>query len=163
MYAIRPVKVTVRGKEFHRDVVEHPGSVCVLALTTEDKIIFVRQFRPGMGREGLELPGGRLRPGESPEDAARREMEAETGYRPKRLELLGRFFPTPGYSSEEVYYFATQQVAPGKMQFDESEEMSVEFLAYSDAIEAIRTGEIVDARSIISLLRWGDQIFGGSK
>lgn len=161
MYAIRPVKVTVRGKEFQRDVVDHPGSVCVLGLTTEDKIIFVRQFRPGMGRESLELPGGRRRPAEAPEEAARREMEAETGFRPKRLELIGRFYPSPGYSSEEVYCFVCQQMEPGLMRFDESEEMSVEFLAYSDAIEAIRTGEIVESRSIIALLRWGDQMFGG--
>lgn len=163
MYVIRPVKVIVRGKEFQRDVVDHPGSVCVLGLTHEDRIIFVRQYRPGMGRTSLELPGGRLRPKEVPEEAARREMEAETGLRPKSLELMGRFYPTPGYSSEEVYCFICQQMAPGKMHFDESEEMSVEFLAYSDAIEAVRTGEIMDARSIITLMRWGDQMFGGVK
>ncbi len=163
MYVIRPVKVTVRGKEFQRDVVDHPGSVCVLALTNEDRIIFVRQYRPGMGRESLELPGGRRRPDEAPEEAARREMEAETGWKPKTLELIGRFYPSPGYSAEEVYCFVCQQMGPGKMQFDESEEMSIEFLAYSDAIEAVRTGEIVDARSIIALMRWGDQIFGGLK
>lgn len=161
MYEIRPVKVTVRGKEFRRDVVDHPGSVCVLGLTTEDKIIFVRQYRPGMGRESLELPGGRRRPDEAPEDAARREMEAETGFKPKSLELIGRFYPSPGYSSEEAWCFVCQQMAPGMMRFDESEEMSLEFLAYSDAIEAVRTGEIVESRSIIALLRWGDQMFGG--
>lgn len=161
MYVIRPVKVTVRGREFQRDVVDHPGSVCVLGLTTEDKIVFVRQFRPGIGRSSLELPGGRRRAGEAPEEAARREMEAETGFRPKSLELIGRFYPSPGYSSEEAWCFACQQMEPGMMRFDESEDMSVEFLAYSDAIEAVRTGEIGDARSIIALLRWGDQIFGG--
>lgn len=163
MYVIRPVKVTVRGKEFQRDVVDHPGSVCVLGLTHEDKIIFVRQYRPGMGRESLELPGGRRRPDEAPEDAARREMETETGFRPAGLELIGRFYPSPGYTSEEVWCFVCQQMAPGQMHFDESEEMSVEFMAYSDAVEAVRSGEIVDARSIIALLRWGDGIFGSLK
>lgn len=160
MYRIRPVTITVRGKTFQRDVVEHPGSVCVLALNTDDRILFVRQFRPGMGRTSLELPGGRRRPDEAPEDAASREMEAETGYRPKGLKLLGRFYPAPGYSTEECFCFATQRMGPGKMQFDESEEMSVEFMAYSDAVEAVRTGEIVDARTIIALMRWGDQMFG---
>lgn len=161
MYVIRPVSVTVRGKQFQRDMVEHPGSVCVLGLNIEDKILFIRQYRPGMGRESLELPGGRRRPGEEPEEAARREMEAETGFRPKRLDLIGRFYPAPGYSSEEVHCFSCQQMGPGQMQFDESEEMSVHFLSYADAIEAIRTGEIQEARTIISLFRWGDQIFGG--
>jgi len=160
MYEIRPVTVTVRGKTFERDVVQHPGSVCILGQTTEDRIIFVRQFRPGIGRISLELPGGRIRPGEVPVDAARREMEAETGYRPKKLELIARFFTAPGYSSEEVHCYACEQMGPGKMSYDESEELSVEFLAYSDAVEAVRRGEMVDARSIIALMRWGDLLFG---
>jgi len=154
MYAIRPVKVTVRGREFERDVVDHPGSVCVLALNVEDKILFVRQYRPGMGRHSLELPGGRRRPGESPEETARREMEAETGFRPGRLELLGRFFPAPGYSTEEVHCFTCDQMMPGQMQFDASEEMTVHFLDYAEAMDAVARGEIVEARTLISLFLW---------
>ena len=161
MYEIRPVKVTVRGKEFTRDVVDHPGSVCVLALTSEDRIVFVRQYRPGIGRTSLELPGGRRRPDEAPEDAARREMEAETGIRPMDLRLVGTFYPAPGYSSEEVFCFVAQQMEPGLMRFDESEDLQVEFLPYDAAMEAVRRGEIVDARSIVTLLRWGDEMHGG--
>ncbi len=160
MYEIRPVTVRVRGKEFARDVVQHPGSVCVLGLTTEDRVIFVRQFRPGMGRDSLELPGGRIRPGESPEEAARREMEAETGFRPRSLELIGRFFPAPGYSSEEAHCFVSDQLVPGTMSYDESEELSVEFLSYAEALDAVRTGEIQDARSLIALMLWGEPLFG---
>jgi ADP-ribose pyrophosphatase len=161
MYEIRPVKVTVRGKEFTRDVVDHPGSVCVLALTSEDRIVFVRQYRPGIGRPSLELPGGRRRPDEAPEDAASREMEAETGIRPMDLRLVGTFYPAPGYSSEEVFCFVAQQMEPGLMHFDESEDLQVEFLPYDAAMEAVRRGEIVDARSIVALLRWGDEMHGG--
>ncbi|HYG59014.1 MAG TPA: NUDIX hydrolase [Symbiobacteriaceae bacterium] len=163
MYEIRSVKVTVRGREFTRDVVDHPGSVCVLALTTEDRIVFVRQNRPGIGRESLELPGGRRRPNEAPEDAARREMEAETGLKPLNLRLVGTFYPAPGYSSEEVYCFVTSQMEPGCMQFDESEDLQVEFLPFSAAMQAVRRGEIVDGRSIVALLRWGDEMYGGLK
>lgn len=160
MYEVRPVKVTVRGKEFTRDVVDHPGSVCVLAMTTADTILFVRQMRPGIGRSSLELPGGRRRPDEAPEDCARREMEAETGMKPRGLRLVGTFYPAPGYSSEEVYCFVSDQMEPGKMSFDESEDLQVEFLPYFEAMEAVRHGEIVDARSIIALLRWGDEMYG---
>lgn len=160
MYEIRPVKISVRGREFVRDVVEHPGSVCVLALTTEDRIVFVRQMRPGIGRSSLELPGGRLRPDEAPEDAARREMEAETGLRPKGLRLVGRFYSAPGYSTEECYCFVADQMEPGMMQFDESEDLQVEFLPYFEAMDAVRHGEIVDGRSIVTLLRWGDELYG---
>lgn len=163
MYEIRPVKVMVRGREFTRDVVDHPGSVCVLALTTEDRIVFVRQYRPGIGRSSLELPGGRLRPDEAPEEAANREMEAETGIKPLDLRLVGTFYPAPGYSSEEVYCFVSQQMEPGMMRFDESEDLQVEFMPFFEAMEAARHGEIVDARSIIALLRWGDEMYGGLK
>lgn len=163
MYEIRPVVIKVRGKEFIRDVVDHPGSVCVLALTTADRIVFVRQVRPGPGRPSLELPGGRIRSDEAPEDAARREMEAETGLKPLSLRLICTFHPAPGYSSEEAYCFVSDHMEPGQMQFDESEDMQVEFLAYFEAMEAVRNGEIVDARSIIALLRWGDEMFGGLK
>lgn len=160
MYQIRPVKVTVRGREFTRDVVDHPGSVCVLALTTEDRIVFVRQHRPGIGRQSLELPGGRRRPDEAPEAAASREMEAETGLKPLDLRLVGTFFAAPGYSTEEVYCFVAQQMEPGIMRFDESEDIQVEFLPYFEAMDAVRSGEIVDARTIIALLRWGDETYG---
>lgn len=160
MYEIRPVKITVRGKEFTRDVVDHPGSVCVLALSTEDRIVFVRQHRPGIGRGTLELPGGRLRPDEAPEDCARREMEAETGLKPMFLRLVGRFYPAPGYSAEECYCFVSDQMEPGMMQFDESEDLQVEFLPYFEAMDRVRSGEICDARSIIALLRWGDETYG---
>jgi ADP-ribose pyrophosphatase len=161
MYEIRPVKVTVRGREFTRDVVDHPGSVCVLALTPEDRVVFVKQFRCGMERTSLELPGGRLRPNEAPEEAARREMEAETGMKPRDLRLVGTFYPAPGYSAEEVYCFVSQRLEPGQMHFDESEDLQVVFMPYFEAMEAVRRGEILDARSIIALLRWGDEMFGG--
>jgi ADP-ribose pyrophosphatase len=160
MYEITPVIVTVRGREFTRDVVKHPGSVSVLALTPEDRIVFVRQFRPGTGRPSLELPGGRLRPDEAPDEAARREMEAETGLRPKHLRLVGTFFAAPGYSTEEVYCFVSEQMEPGLMQFDESEDLQVELLPYFAAMDLVREGGIIDARSIISLLRWGDETYG---
>jgi ADP-ribose pyrophosphatase len=160
MYEIRSVTMTVRGKEFARDVVVHPGSACVLGWTMEDRIPFVRQFRPGMDRPSLELPGGRLRSNETPVEAAAREMEAETGLRPVSLRLLGEYWAAPGYSTERVYLFLAEQLRPGQMRFDESEEMQLLFLDYAEALEAIRTGEIVDARTIVALFRWGDQIFG---
>lgn len=160
MYTIRQVRMKVRGQEFARDVVDHPGSVCVLAMTTEDRIVFVRQERPGTGRMGLELPGGRIRPEEAPEDAARREMEAETGLRPKGLRLVGTFFSAPGYSSEECYCFVADYMEPGQMSFDTSEDLQVEFLPYFEAMDSVRAGEIIDARSIITLLRWGDETYG---
>jgi ADP-ribose pyrophosphatase len=153
------MQVTVRGRVFTRDVVDHPGSVCVLALTPEDRIVFVRQYRPAIERVTLELPGGRCRPGETPEEAARREMEAETGLRPRDLKLAGTFFPAPGYSAEQVCCFVSERLQPGQMCFDASEDLQVEFLPYEAAMEAVRKADIVDARSIVALLRWGKELY----
>lgn len=161
MYKIKPITVTVRGRQFVRDVLEHPGSVCVLAVFGSDSLVFVRQQRPGIGRESLELPGGRVGDGETPEQAAVREMEAETGMRPQGLRLLTTFYPTPGYSSERTWCFVAESLEPGTMQFDESEEMSVEFLSWPAARAAIAAGAIVDARSLLALLFWGEEERGG--
>lgn len=159
MYKIKMVSVEVRGQAQERDVVQHPGSVCILAMTTEDQVILVRQLRPGMGRKALELPGGRIKPHEAPEEAARREMETETGLRPTNLQLLCTFFPAPGYSTEECYCFVARGLEPGRMQFDADEDLSVEFLSYEMALAAVRAGEIVDARSLVTLLRWGTETY----
>lgn len=156
MYEIRTVKVTVRGKEFTRDVLEHPGSVAVLARMGDDQFIFVRQHRAAIDRTTLELPGGRIRPDESPEDAAVREMEAETGLRPTGLHQLAIFYAAPGYSTEMCWCFLAEGLEPGLMRFDESEEMQLEFLSWPAIQQAIARGEIIDARTLITLFKWGE-------
>lgn len=161
LYRIKPITITVRGRQFERDVLEHPGSVCVLALFGSDSLVFVRQSRPAIGRESLELPGGRVRPGEKPEDAAVREMEAKTGMRPIGLRLLATFFPAPGYSSERTWCFVAEDLEPGRMEFDASEEMSVEFLSWPATRAAIEAGAIADARSLVALTFWGEEQRGG--
>lgn len=157
MYQIKPITITVRGRQFLRDVLDHPGSVCVLAPFGENSLVFVRQYRAAIERESLELPGGRIKPGEAPEDAAVREMEAETGFRPFGLRLLATFYPAPGYSTEKTWCFVADGVEPGRMQFDESEEMSVEFLSWPGARAAIEAGAIVDARTLLALAFWGEE------
>lgn len=161
MYRIKPITITVRGRQFVRDALDHPGSVCVLAPFGEDSIVFVRQHRAAIGRESLELPGGRLKPGEVPEAAAVREMEAETGFRPYGLRLLTAFYPAPGYSTEKTWCFVAEGLEPGNMQFDESEELSVEFLSWPAAVAAVAAGAIVDARSLLALTFWGEERRGG--
>lgn len=161
MYQIKPVTITVRGRQFLRDVLDHPGSACVLSLFGENNLVFVRQQRPAIERESLELPGGRMKPGESPEEAAVREMEAETGFRPIGLRLLTTFYPAPGYSNEKTWCFVAEDLEPGRMQFDESEEMSVEFLSWPATRAAIEAGAIVDSRTLLALSFWGEERKGG--
>lgn len=156
MYVIKPVTVTIRGRQFLRDVLEHPGSAAVLARLGDDTFVFVRQSRPAIDRTTLELPGGRVRNGEPPEEAAAREMEAETGLRPVGLHLLTIFCPAPGYSTEMTSCYLAEGTVPGSMQFDESEEIQLEFLTWEGIQTAISRGEICDARSLIAIHKFGE-------
>jgi ADP-ribose pyrophosphatase len=94
------------GRETVREVVEHPGSVAILPVTADPEVILVQHYRHAVGQSLLELPAGTLdKPGESPADAARRELLEETGFRTGTLTKLMSFFPTAGYSSERITLF----------------------------------------------------------
>lgn len=93
------------GKESTREVVEHPGAVTVLAYTGSNELLMVRQYRYAVGQETLELPAGKLDPEEAPEECAARELEEETGFRPRRVKLLGKFYTSPGFSDEVMYLY----------------------------------------------------------
>lgn len=163
MYTIRRVKIRVRDQTFERDLVDHPGSACVLARMGDDQYLFVRQYRPGADRTILELPGGRLRADETPTEAAAREMEAETGFRPLDLRRLAVCYVAPGYTTEAAFCFFTDSMEPGSMQFDASEELRVAFLSWAEIQAAIQRGEICDARSLLAIARYGEWMREGLK
>src|SRR5688572_425763 len=89
--------VLPKGGELNAEIVRHPGSVVILPVTADGRIVLVRQYRPAIGRSAWELPAGTLKPGENVEKAAVRECHEEIGLIPSRVERLGAFFPTPGY------------------------------------------------------------------
>ena len=93
------------GRETVREVVEHPGAVAILALTTDDRVLLLRHYRYAVGRTLLELPAGTRELGEEPEATARRELQEETRYAAGRLTRLASFFTSPGYSTEEIVLF----------------------------------------------------------
>ena len=88
------------GHEATREIVVHSGAVCIVAKPSDSEVLLVRQYRHATGGELLEIPAGGLDPGEDPLDAARRELEEETGYRPDHVEPLGYFYSSPGMVSE---------------------------------------------------------------
>ncbi|CAA9573739.1 MAG: ADP-ribose pyrophosphatase [uncultured Thermomicrobiales bacterium] len=90
------------GRESVREVVEHPGSVAVVALTAADELILIRQFHHAIGRALLGLPAGTAEPGERPEETARRELREETGYAAAAISPLIDFFVSPGYTDERM-------------------------------------------------------------
>jgi ADP-ribose pyrophosphatase len=140
------------GGEAIREVVEHPGAVVIVAVDGEGRVLFVRQYRHAVGRDVLELPAGTLEKNEPPEVAAPRELKEETGYTAQRWDLLTRFFSSPGILTEEMHVYLARDLAEGTFEPMEDEDLHLERLSLQEALQQVRRGEIVDAKTIVGLL-----------
>lgn len=140
------------GLEVVRDVIRHPGGAGALPLFADGRVALVRQYRHPARAELLEIPAGRIEPGEDPEDCAAREVEQETGFRPGRIKRLAGFYSTPGFCEEILHVFLATDLTPTSQQLDHDELVEVHLLELDEALKMIDRGEIVDSKTIIALL-----------
>lgn len=141
------------GKTAFREVVEHPGAVAVLALDERERAVLVRQFRQPAGAVLLEVPAGKLDPGEEPLQCARRELAEETGLQGESWRELGWYYLSPGFCNEKIYIFLARNLssaAPAAK--DEDENVLVTAVELAEARRMIGRGEIRDAKTVIALL-----------
>ncbi|HET6914627.1 MAG TPA: NUDIX hydrolase [Acidimicrobiales bacterium] len=153
---IKVANATFEGPtgRFERDVVHHPGAVVVVPLTDGGKVVMVRQFRAAIGSDLLEIPAGKRDvAGEPPEETAARELAEEVGLRASSLELLARFYNSPGFTDELSWlYLATGlSEVPHDRQGHEEQVMSIEEVPLGDTQAMVADGRIIDAKSIIGL------------
>lgn len=141
------------GTTSKREQIRHPGAVAVIALDDEQQVLLVRQYRLPAERILVELPAGTLEPGEDPREAAIRELREETGFRPGELEHLGGLFVAPGYTTEYIHLYLTREVTHDPLDGDVDEFISMERRPLREALDMIESGEIVDSKTIIGLLR----------
>ena len=141
------------GTVTKREVVDHPGGVSVAVLTGKDELIFVRQFRYPYKKVLLELPAGKLEPGEDPFEAVKREQLEETGTRGDNYISLGEVYPTPGYCGEIIRLWACR-AAEGQQELslDEDEFLDTERIPLNRAVEMVCNNEIPDAKTQIGIL-----------
>ena len=140
------------GRSSTREIVEHSGSVAVVPLDGRGNVLMVRQYRKPVEQELLEIPAGLLEQGEEPEAAALRELQEETGHTAQRIELLVRFFTTPGFCDEEMHIFLATGLVAGQPNPDEDEQIELVPVPLADVSEMIRRGDIRDGKSIAALL-----------
>jgi ADP-ribose pyrophosphatase len=141
------------GKEYSRELVVHPGAVCIVARPTPEEVILIRQYRHATGKELLEIPAGTLHHGEDPFDCAVRELEEETGYRASKLIERARFWTTPGFTNEFMYLFEASELVKTQINPDEDEVIEVDIVPRIKALRMIDDGRVQDAKSILGLLR----------
>jgi len=139
------------GVETTREIVEHPGAVAILPILDRNKILVTKQYRIAARRHLMEIPAGTLEPDESPRSCAKRELIEETGYAAKRMRKVFSCYLAPGYSTEEIHFFVATKLVPSKPTQVEDEVITVQAIDLHEALRAIETGEIQDAKTICGL------------
>lgn len=139
------------GRQVTREIVEHAPAVVVLALDADGRIPFVRQWRVPTGGPLLELPAGGIDPGETPEQAAARELQEEVGLKPGALERVAGFWVAPGWASEYLHAYIARDCEPASLPADADEQVEVHRHTLHEALELVAAGTIEDAKSIVLL------------
>ncbi len=137
-----------------REVVEHPGGVCVAPLTDDNELLFVRQYRYPYHEILLELPAGkRDKGGEDPLECGKRELMEETGAVAATYRSLGQVYPSPGYCDEVIYLYLAENLTFGEANPDEDEFVEVERIPLEKAVDMVMNNEITDAKTQIAILK----------
>ncbi|MCI0485190.1 MAG: NUDIX hydrolase [Blastocatellia bacterium] len=134
------------------EVVHHNGGAGALPLFEDGTVALVRQWRYPGGKYSLEIAAGRIEPGHTPEETASRELEEELGYRARSLRKMAEFHVAPGYCEERIYVYLATDLEESAQSLDDDEEIEVVRMTLAEAVYLVRSGEIDDAKTIITLL-----------
>ena len=133
------------------DLVEHPGAVLLVPFVNAREILLLRQYRPVIGKYLYELPAGTLKPKESALSCAQRELAEETGYAARKISLLGRIYPVPGYSTEIIFIYQATQLIEKVLPKEPDEVIAVHRFGKARVVEMFKRGQISDAKTICAL------------
>ena len=140
------------GVRATREVITHPGSVVVLPVLPDGRIVMIRQYRHATRQYLWELVAGRKEPEETPKQGAARELLEETGYRAKRYKAFLDVFPTPGFLEERMYLLLAEGLTAGEAQPEEDEKIEVRPFKLKDLKQMIKSGQLRDAKSVAGIL-----------
>ena len=151
------------GIEAARDVIEHPGSVVVLPVLPDGRILMIRQYRYAAKQTLWELVAGHREEHETFLESAPRELQEETGYTAQKYTKLLEFYPSPGLLSEKMVVFLAEGLTKGKAHQEDDEKISTRAAALPEVEEWIRTGKIKDAKTIAGILYYSAFVAGKRK
>lgn len=140
------------GRQAIRDVVRHPGAVAVVALTDEGRICLVRQYRTALGRVTVEIPAGKLAPGEDPLECAQRELLEETGMEAEKIAFLTTIATSDGFCDELIHIYMATGLTFSSSSPDADEFINVDLVEVGELIDAVLDGRIEDAKTVVGAL-----------
>lgn len=136
-----------------REIIRHPGAVCVLPLTDDGDVIFVNQFRYALNKVTLEVPAGKLEKGEDPKEAALRELSEETGLTAKNIVHVGDLYTTPALIDEVIHMYIATDLTQGEQHLDYDEFVNTLKIPLSKAVDMVMAGEIKDSKTQTIILK----------
>ena len=146
------------GKKAFREIVRHHGAVALIPITDDDKIVMIKQWREPMRKVTLEIPAGKIEPGEEsdPLQTAIRELNEEARYEAENIELVTPFYTTPGFSDEEIYLYHASGLKPVSTELPQDDDEFLELVepTLPEAMSAMKEGLVCDSKTIMGLLFW---------
>ncbi|TQR38132.1 NUDIX hydrolase [Lysinibacillus sphaericus] len=142
------------GNVAKREIIKHPGAVAVITVTDEGKLVLVEQYRKALERSIIEIPAGKLEPGEEPIVTARRELEEETGYGAQSFTYLQAFATSPGFADEIIHLFVAKDLykIENKAELDEDEFVELLEVSLEEAGQMVADERIFDAKTAFAVL-----------
>jgi ADP-ribose pyrophosphatase len=143
------------GKHLDLEILRHPGGAAVVAMDRQEQVCLLRQYRHAGGGWVWELPAGKLETGEHPHTTAARELAEEAGLQAGRWDALGNILVTPGYSDEVIHLYLARDLTSVPAQPEAHELFEVHWIPFSQALEQVHDGTIIDAKTMLGLILAG--------
>lgn len=151
--SLRVDTVEIEKKGYQkREIVEHGGAVAIVALTDDNEVILIKQFRKAIEDIIWEIPAGKLEIGENPKECAIRELKEETGYSAENIKLIHKFYSSPGFSNQKVYIYLATGLVAGEAKLNDGENLECHKIHLNEVYKMILKNEIEDAKTSIGLL-----------
>lgn len=144
------------GVDCELEIIRHPGGAVALAIDAHSRVCLLRQYRYAAGGWLWELPGGRIEQGEEPLVSVKRELQEEAGITAAEWIPLSSFFSTPGFCDELLHLFIARDLHQGEPSTEQDELLEVHWLSVDEALDLCRTGQIVDAKTLVGIYQLGE-------